>query len=527
MSNEDTNDTAHKVTPNAIKSRTPRRPFKQHSLPASQSRASPTCLWCGRTPHAARRDCPAANDTCHRCGKRGHWQQVCRASAANTMHQADTGFQSSTAYVITHDIAQVQSSMGILNYDVDTVNQLHVTSTPSLPPLGELTFDSIKVNYPHLFEGLGELGEPYSLTLDPTIKPIQAAPHRYAAPKLPIIKEALDKLIDTGQLVRVNEPTLWISNMVVRERPPSATKPAKVRICLDPSQTINKAILRPVYPIPTLERFHQAKIFSTFDIKDAFQTIKLTEESSKLTTMHTPWGRYRWTRLPFGISSAPEEFQRRIHDVLCGLEGVVNIADDIIVIGRGTSLKEATHDHDRTVIELLDRLSQHHLKLNPDKVKLKTCSAPFMGHTLTPEGLKPSNEIANAVLNMPQPQDKAATRRFLGTITYLSKFCPRLSEVVRPLRDLTHIDQKFLWADQHTEALRQAKELVSQAPCLRYFDVKAPVVLQVDASEYGLGAALLQPATCSLNSSDTLWQPVAYSSSSLSQTEQRYAQIEK
>ena len=154
--------------------------------------------------------------------------------------------------------------------------------------------------------------------------------------------------------------------MVVRERPPSATKPAKVRICLDPSQTINKAILRPVYPITTLEEnlhhFHQAKIFSTFDIKDAFQTIKLTEESSKLTTMHTPWGRYRWTRLPFGISSAPEEFQRRIHDVLCGLEGVVNIADDIIVIGRGTSLKEATHDHDRTVIELLDRLSQHHLK---------------------------------------------------------------------------------------------------------------------------------------------------------------------
>ena len=54
--------------------------------------------------------------------------------------------------------------------------------------------------------------------------------------------------------------------------------------------------------------------------------------------MHTPWGRYRWTRLPFGISSAPEEFQHRIHDILCGLEGVVNIADDIIVIGRGTSL---------------------------------------------------------------------------------------------------------------------------------------------------------------------------------------------
>jgi len=169
--------------------------------------------------------------------------------------------------------------MGILHYDVDTVNQLHATSTPSLPPPSELTFDSITLNYSQLFEGLGELREPFSLTLDPTIKPMQAAPCRYTAPKLLIIKGTLDKLSHMGQVVRVNAPTPWISNMVVHERPPSATKPAKVRICLDPSQTINKAILRPVYPIPTLEEnlhhFHQAKIFSTFDIKDAFQTIKL------------------------------------------------------------------------------------------------------------------------------------------------------------------------------------------------------------------------------------------------------------
>jgi hypothetical protein len=85
---------------------------------------------------------------------------------------------------------------------------------------------------------------------------------------------------------------------------------------------------------------------------------------------------------------------------------------------------------------------------------------------------------------MPQPQDKAATRCFLGTITYLSKFCLNLSAVVRPLRDLTHIKQDFLWADQHSQAFQQAKCLVSTAPCLRYFDIHAPVVLQVDASDY-------------------------------------------
>ena len=239
-----------------------------------------------------------------------------------------------------------------------------------------------------------------------------------------------------------------------------------------------------------------------------------------LTTMHIPWGRYRWTRPPFGISSAPGEFQRRIHDVLCGIDGIINIADDIIVMGRDDSMQAAILDHDRTVVQLLKRLTQHQLKLNPDKIHLKSHTAPFMGHILTPEGLKPSTEIAKAVLEIPQPQDKAATRRFLGTITYLSKFCPNLSEVVHPLRNLTHTTQDFLWADQHSQAFQQAKHLVSTASCLRYFDVHAPVVLQVDASDYGFGAALLQPSSNRTSSGDVQWQPVAY-------TEQRYAQIEK
>ena len=125
--------------------------------------------------------------------------------------------------------------MGILNYDFDAVNQLQAFSTASPPLLGELTLESIKRNYSHSFEGLGELGDPLSLTLDPTIRPIQAAPHRYAAPKLPTIKDALDKLINTGQLIRVNAPTPWTSNMVVRQRPATTTNAAKVRILPRPS----------------------------------------------------------------------------------------------------------------------------------------------------------------------------------------------------------------------------------------------------------------------------------------------------
>ena len=249
--------------------------------PVSRSTHSKTCVWCGHASHATRCDCPASNDTCHGCGKRRHWQQVCRASATKVVFDVDQNPHSDpqSAYSTTNDACQVSSApKGIfvdldisppaytpasakrLRFQVDSgcsCNTIHVTDLNKLAPLppGELSLDYIKLANPELFEGLGKMSEPFSITLNPDVKPIQAPPHRYAAPKLPIIKEALDKLFQTGQLVRVNEPTPWISNMVVRERPASATKPAKVPICLDPSQTVNKAIIRPVYPIPTPDRF--------------------------------------------------------------------------------------------------------------------------------------------------------------------------------------------------------------------------------------------------------------------------------
>ena len=127
------------------------------------------------------------------------------------------------------------------------------------------------------------------------------------------------------------------------------------------------------------------------------------------------------------------------------------------------------------------------------------------------------------------PTDKQGIRRFLGAINYLSKFCPQLSSVTQPLRNLTREDTPFLWSTKHQQAFDEAKALATSAPCLVYYDVNAPVVLQVDASDYGLGAALPQPNKqhdgSTLDKSSL--QPIAYSSKSLVPTEQRYAQIEK
>lgn len=160
------------------------------------------------------------------------------------------------------------------------------------------------------------------------------------------------------------------------------------------------------------------------------------------------------------------------------MDGIVSIADGIIVIGRGGSLEEATKDHDLTVLNLRARLSQtRSSSKHPQHRSWATSSQP--------RDLSQARRSLQLLWTCLKPQDKAAACWFLRTITYLAKFCPNLSEVVRPLHDLTHLEQDFLWSEQHSKAFTQAKELVSKAPCLRYFDIKAPVLLQVDASEYG------------------------------------------
>ena len=152
-----------------------------------------------------------------------------------------------------------------------------------------------------------------------------------------------------------------------------------------------------------------------------------------------------------------------------------------------------------------------------------------MGHVITTDGLQPNPVTGQAIVNMPTPKDKQGVRRFLGTINYLSKFCPLLSTVTQPLRNLTKDDVQFLWSAKHQHAFDAAKALATSAPCLTYYDVTAPVILQVDASDNGLGAALLQPSkhqeSCTLD--ESCLQPVTYSSKRLTPTEQRYDQIEK
>ena len=216
------------------------------------------------------------------------------------------------------------------------------------------------------------------------------------------------------------------------------------------------------------------------------------------------------------IEVSSEIFQKRINQALDGLNGVLNIADDILVYGVGNTIDEANADHNRNLEALLKRCCERNIALNRDKLKLQRKEVSFMGHVLTSNGVKMDPDKAKAVQDMPRPEDVEGVQRLNGFVNYLAKLLPGLADVMEPLGRLTRKDAEWRWAEAQESAFEEVKNLVTTAPVLSYYNPKAELEIQCDASQKGLGAALLQRG-----------KPIAYASRALTETETRYAQIEK
>ena len=367
--------------------------------------------------------------------------------------------------------------------------------------------------YPRLFRGLGKLANRCRISVNDMVEPTAvSAPRRVAAARLGPLKKELERMTRMGVIDQVESPTEWCSPCVVVPK-----KSGEIRLCIDYTR-LNQAVRREYHPLPVTEevlsRLGSAKVFSKLDANSGYWQMELEEDCRHLTTFITPFGRYRCNRLPFGISLAPEVFQREMSKILEGKEGVVCQMDDILVFG------ESKEVHDARLQSVLQTLSSAGLTLNKDKCEFEREEVVFLGHVVNAKGIQADPEKVKAIQRYPSPGSRRELKRFMGVVNYLGKFTPELARCTTAMRELLKSSTAWFWGDLQEKEFLHVKRVMASTPVLAPFDMGKCTRLSTDASSFGLGAALLQEMQGD-------WKPVAYASRSMTQAERRYAQVEK
>ncbi|PFX28550.1 Uncharacterized protein K02A2.6 [Stylophora pistillata] len=226
----------------------------------------------------------------------------------------------------------------------------------------------------------------------------------------------------------------WVSQMAFVKKTDGS-----LRICIDP-QPLNDALQREHYRLPTLDdvlpNLNNARVFSKLDVKQAYWHVQLDKESSLLTTMITPFGRYRWVRLPFGLKVSSEIFifKRKLNEALCGLNGVICVADDLLVMRIGNTREEADADHEQNLHELQKRCTERNTRLNDEKSVIKQTQIKFMGYLITNEGVQADKSKVDAILNMPAPTDVQEGNKLFIADTLSRAYLDVLDTHVRVMR---------------------------------------------------------------------------------------------
>ena len=264
-----------------------------------------------------------------------------------------------------------------------------------------------------------------------------------------------------------------------------------------------------IHPLPKIDEMYaklkSAKVFSTIDLRSGYHDIALGKSSRAKTAFVTPFGKYKFLMVPFGLAQAPAYFQLLMNKVLKGLEFAMTYLDDIIIF----SQNELQHLEHLEIV--FSRLWKAGLKMKRSKCDFFKSEIHYLGHLISPEGISPLPNKLDSIKHMPVPNSTKEIKQFLGLTGYYRKFVPRFADISRPLTTLTKKDTKFEWTPACQKSFELLKETLCGKPVLKYADTSKPYTLYTDASKFSWAGVLTQPHTTVIDGkSTTTDHPVAF-----------------
>lgn len=409
--------------------------------------------------------------------------------------------------------------------DINTNSTNNVTSTlySIAPTSKDKYWDDLVKQYTDVFKnelpGLPPERDVKHVIDTGDAKPVSRAPFKMSPAELDELQKQLKQLLSLGLIRPSTSP--WGAPILFVKK-----KNGEMRMCID-YRALNKVTTKNKHPLPRidecLDRLQGSTYFTSLDLKSGYHQVRIHPNDIAKTAFNTRYGQYEFLVLPFGLTNAPPTFQHLMNNVLgdCLDKFALVYLDDILIYSK------TEEEHRQHVRHVLDRLRKAKLIGNLKKCEFGKRELVFVGYKVTPQGILPDPAKVQSIKNWPALTNVQEVRSFIGLAQYYRRFIPNFASIAAPLTDLTRgtgpKKRSITWTQECQTAFDKIKMLLTSAPVLELPDMSKPFRIETDASDFGVGAVLLQPG----DDINKQWHPVAYESKKLSNAEKNYPAQER